>query len=123
MNLHFFPSKRIALYLARLFVTRSFAVLAALVLILMTLDLLGESGKILAVPGNGDAELWRYVGLRVPLLGSRFLPFSVLLGALIVWMYHVLAHRPGGQPIGALERAFARLGKAVRSAMPRPRAA
>jgi hypothetical protein len=30
-------------------------VLAALVVILMTLDLLGESGKILRVEGNGDA--------------------------------------------------------------------
>jgi lipopolysaccharide export system permease protein len=61
-------------------------VLVALVLILMTLDLLGESGKILAVPGNGDAELWHYVALRIPLLISRFLPFSVLLGALIAFV-------------------------------------
>jgi len=60
-------------------------VLVSLVLILMTLDLLGESGKILAAPGNGDAELWRYVSLRVPLLTSRFLPFSVLLGTLIAF--------------------------------------
>ena len=52
-------------------------------LILMTLDLLGESGKILAVPGNGDPQLWHYVSLRLPLLISRFLPFSVLLGTLI----------------------------------------
>jgi lipopolysaccharide export system permease protein len=37
------------------------------------------------VPGNGEAELWRYVSLRVPLLISRFLPFSVLLGALIAF--------------------------------------
>ncbi|MEO6433902.1 MAG: LPS export ABC transporter permease LptG [Sphingomicrobium sp.] len=82
----FFPSRRIAFYLVRLFLTRSFAVLIALVLVLMTLDLLGESGKILSVAGNGEAELWRYVGLRVPLLISRFLPFSVLLGALIAFV-------------------------------------
>jgi lipopolysaccharide export system permease protein len=25
-------------------------------------------------------------------------------------MYHVVAHRPGGQPIGALEYAFAKIG-------------
>ena len=31
--------------------------------------------------------------------------------ALIIWMYHVLAHQPGGQPIGALERAFAKVGQ------------
>jgi lipopolysaccharide export system permease protein len=85
INLQLFPSRRIAWYTVRLFVTRSVAVLIMLVLILMTLDLLGESGKILRVPGNGDAELWRYVGLRLPLLISRFLPFSVLLGTLIAF--------------------------------------
>jgi len=47
----------------------------------------------------------------------------VLLSALIVWMYHVLAHQPGGQPIGALERAFARVGRAVRSLLPKPQRA
>lgn len=83
MNLNFFPSPRIAFYMGRLFLVRSFAVLAALVLVLMTLDLLGESGKILAQPGNGDAQLWQYVSLRIPMLTSRFLPFSVLLGTLI----------------------------------------
>ena len=86
INPSFFPSRRLAFYMVRLFLTRSLAVLFALVLILMTLDLLGESGKILAVPGNGDAELWRYVSLRIPLLVSRFLPFSVLLGALIAFV-------------------------------------
>lgn len=83
INLSFFPSRAITLYMARLFVVRSLAVLGGLVVVLMTLDLLGNSGDILAVPGNGDAELWRYVGLRVPQLIARFLPFSVLLGALI----------------------------------------
>src|SRR3954470_19203071 len=86
INPSFFPSRRLAFYSARLFVTRSLAVLIALVLILMTLDLLGESGKILAVRGNGDAELWRYVGLRLPMLVSLFLPFSVLLGTLIAFV-------------------------------------
>jgi lipopolysaccharide export system permease protein len=72
--------------MVKLFITRSLAVLVALVLILMTLDLLGESGKILAVPGNTDADLWHYVGLRIPMLISRFLPFSVLLGTLIAFV-------------------------------------
>ena len=85
INLDFMPSRQLALYAARLFLTRSLAVLVMLVMVLMTLDLLGESGKILKVPGNGEAELWRYVSLRVPLLVSRFLPFSVLLGALIAF--------------------------------------
>ena len=85
INLDFMPSRSLALYLAKLFLTRTFAVLILLVLVLMTLDLLGESGKILAVPGNGEAELWHYVTLRVPLLIQRFLPFSALLGTLIAF--------------------------------------
>jgi len=47
----------------------------------------------------------------------------VVLSLLIVWMYHVLAHRPGGQPIGALERAAAKMGKALRGMIPRARPA
>ena len=85
INLDFMPSRQLAIYAAKLFLTRSAAVLIALVLVLMTLDLLGESSKILKVPGNGEAELWRYVSLRIPLLISRFLPFAVLLGALIAF--------------------------------------
>ena len=86
INLSFFPSRKLAFYMVRLFITRSLAVLFALVLVLMTLDLLGEAGKILAVPGNGDSALWQYVGLRLPVLISRFLPFSVLLGTLIAFV-------------------------------------
>jgi len=83
LNLSFFASRTITWYMARLFVVRSFAVLAGLAIILMALDLLGETGDILAVPGNGDAQLWYYVSLRLPQIVSRFLPFSVLLGTLI----------------------------------------
>ena len=72
--------------MVRLFLTRSLAVLFALILVLMTLDLLGEAGKILAVPGNTNSDLWHYVALRLPLLASRFLPFSVLLGTLIAFV-------------------------------------
>jgi lipopolysaccharide export system permease protein len=54
---------------------------------------------------------------------ALWVPF-VLIAALILWMYHILAHRPGGQPIGALEWFFAKTAKYVRRtarAMPRPR--
>lgn len=86
MHLQFFPSKQIGFYLAKLFLVRSFAVLVMLVLILQTLDLLGESGKILAVPGNDQADVLAYVGMRMPQIIARFLPFSVLLGTLITFM-------------------------------------
>lgn len=82
-QLQFFPSRTLTLYLARLFVVRIVAVLLMLVLVLQMLDLLGESGKILAYPGNGEGELWTYVSLRVPQLIARFLPYSVLLATII----------------------------------------
>jgi len=53
---------------------------------------------------------------------ALWMPF-ILLAALILWMYHVIAHKPGGQPIAALEWFFSKTAKYVRktaSAMPRP---
>ncbi|WP_346344740.1 LPS export ABC transporter permease LptG [Sphingomonas sp. dw_22] len=72
-----------SIYMAQMFLVRTFAILAALVLILQSLDLLGESGHILAYAGNGDAEVWRYIGLRVPQIIQTFLPYSVLLGSIL----------------------------------------
>ena len=51
---------------------------------------------------------------------ALWLPFLALV-ALIAWMYHVIAHRPGGQPIGALEAAFAKVGKTIRRFLPQNR--
>ena len=45
-----FPSRTLTLYLARLFIVRILGVLAMLVLILQALQLLSESGEILAQP-------------------------------------------------------------------------
>jgi len=83
MQLDFFPSRTLALYLARLFTTRIVGVLLMLVLVLQMLDLLSESGDILAHPGNGEAQLWTYVSLRMPQLIARFLPYSVLLATIL----------------------------------------
>ena len=83
MQLEFFPSPSLTRYLAKLFIVRILAVLVMLVLVLQTLDLLSESGKILGVPGNGEAQLWQYVSLRAPQLVARFLPYSVLLATII----------------------------------------
>ena len=83
MQLDFFPSRTLTTYLAKLFVVRILAVLVMLVLVLMMLDLLSNSGKILAVEGNGQGELLTYASLRIPQLIQRFLPYSVLLATLI----------------------------------------
>ena len=83
MQLDFFPSRTLTLYLAKMFIVRILAVLVMLVLVLMALDLLSATGKILTPEGNGQAEILRYVGLRIPQLIARFLPYSVLLATLI----------------------------------------
>jgi lipopolysaccharide export system permease protein len=81
--LDFFPSRTLTWYLGKTFMTRILAVLVMLVMVLMMLDLLSNTGDILAHPGNGEAELMRYVSLRVPQLVARFLPYSVLLATII----------------------------------------
>ncbi|MFM9937301.1 MAG: LPS export ABC transporter permease LptG [Novosphingobium sp.] len=86
MQFEFFPSRTVTLYIGRMFATRIIAVLLMLVLVLQMLDLLSESGRILAAPGNGQGELLTYVGLRMPQLVSRFLPYSVLLATIITLM-------------------------------------
>ncbi|MET0362999.1 MAG: LPS export ABC transporter permease LptG [Sphingobium sp.] len=83
MQFSFFPSRALALYMGKTFLTRCIAMLAMLVLVLQILDLLSEAGHVLAYPGNGEAELWRYVSLRVPQIVATFLPFAVLLGTLV----------------------------------------
>jgi len=83
MQLDFFPSRTLTLYLAKMFIVRILAVLVMLVLVLMALDLLGQTGKILEPEGNGQTEIIKYASLRIPQLIARFLPYSVLLATLI----------------------------------------
>ncbi|WP_454278130.1 LPS export ABC transporter permease LptG [Sphingomonas sp. Marseille-Q8236] len=80
-----FPSRTIAIYMAKMFLIRTFAILFAVALVLQTLDVLSESGAVLAAPGNGQAQVWRYVSLRAPQIISFLLPFSVLLGTILTF--------------------------------------
>ncbi len=98
---NFFPSRTLTLYVAKMFLIRTFAVLAVLLMVLQVLDLLSESDKVLAPAGNGTAELWTYVSLRLPQIAQRFLPFCVLLGTIITLMTlnqnsEVVAMKAGG---------------------------
>jgi lipopolysaccharide export system permease protein len=65
---------------------------------------------------NQYAEEMGALGRMDPLI-ALWVPF-LLFAALIVWMYWTLAHKPGGQPIGALERVFGKaagmIGRLVR---------
>jgi lipopolysaccharide export system permease protein len=76
------------------------------IVIIVAYHKVNQYGEQAAARGSMDPILAMWVPL-------------VALCALIFWMYHILAHRPGGQPIGALERAFARAGKAVRKLLPK----
>ena len=58
---------------------------------------------------GSNGEINPILALGVPL---------IVLTALILWMYRILAYRPGGQPIGALERFAAKTAKLVRGMMP-----
>ncbi|MCW3835858.1 LptF/LptG family permease [Sphingomonas canadensis] len=44
-------------------------------------------------------------------------PFAIFTG-LVLWMYYTVAYVPGGQPIGALERVFAKAGSLVKRYLP-----
>jgi lipopolysaccharide export system permease protein len=49
-----------------------------------------------------------------------YVPFF-LFAALIVWMFVTLATKPGGQPIGALERGATKTWSGIKRLLPRPR--
>lgn len=59
------------------------------------------------------------LGLVSPWI-SLWVPF-VVFSAMIAWMYYQIAYVPGGQPIGALERAFSKTFSAVKSLFRRRR--
>lgn len=61
---------------------------------------------------NEYAESMGALGSVHPAI-ALWVPF-LLFAALIVWMYHVIAHVPGGQPIGALEVFAAKAGKSFK---------
>ena len=50
---------------------------------------------------------------RIDPLIALWVPF-LIFAAMIWWLYYQLAYVPGGQPIGALERVFAKSAAAVR---------
>lgn len=50
---------------------------------------------------------------RIDPFYALWLPF-VAFAALICWMFYTIAYIPGGQPIGALERSFSKIGAAFR---------
>lgn len=48
---------------------------------------------------------------------ALWVPFAIFAG-LVGWMFYTVAYIPGGQPIGALERVFAKALSAIRGRLP-----
>lgn len=67
------------------------------VVLLVTYHKVSEYGERMGAIGRVDPML------------AQWVPF-ILFTVMCLWFYHVLAHKPGGQPIGALERLFKKLG-------------
>lgn len=70
------------------------------VIILVTFHKMTEYGERMGGIGRVDPVL------------AQWVPFTGFI-ALCLWMYYVLAYKPGGQPIGALERVFTKLSSLV----------
>lgn len=70
-----------ARYLNRLFAARMALVLVGLVALAALLDLMAHADEVVA--GDGVSALWRYFMLRLPVIVSKLLPFSVLIAALL----------------------------------------
>lgn len=70
------------------------------IIFIVTYHKINQYGEAIGAAGKVDPLL---------ALWGPFIVFS----AIILWMYHVIAHRPGGQPIGALEIGFAKIAKYV----------
>jgi len=62
---------------------------------------------------NQYAEDMGARGVVDPLI-ALWVPY-LLFAALAIWMYYVVAHVPGGQPIGALERVAAKAAQKIRA--------
>ena len=54
---------------------------------------------------------------RIDPIIALWVPFSIFAG-LVIWMYYTVAYVPGGQPIGGLEKAFAKAWSEVRKCLP-----
>ena len=72
------------------------------IVILVTQHKINQYAEDLGARGTVDPIL----ALWVPYL---------LFAALAIWMYYTLAHVPGGQPIGALERVAAKAGGRIKA--------
>lgn len=71
------------MYLGKTFLIRFVMLLIGLSVVLESLDILSQSGDILAADGATSASLWRFASLRFPQMITNVVAFSALLAAII----------------------------------------
>jgi lipopolysaccharide export system permease protein len=101
MSMFLIPLIAIALAIPPKRSTSSLGVFLSIVL-LVTQHKINQYAEDLGARGTIDP----LIALWVPYL---------LFAALAIWMYYTVAHVPGGQPIGALERVAAKAAQKIRS--------
>lgn len=100
MSMFLIPLIAVALAVPPKRSTSSLGVFLSIVL-LVTQHKINQYAEDLGARGTIDP----LIALWVPYL---------LFAALAIWMYYTIAHVPGGQPIGALERVAAKAAKKIR---------
>lgn len=101
MSMFLIPLMAIALAIPPKRSTSSLGVFLSIVL-LVTQHKINQYAEDLGARGTIDP----LIALWVPFL---------LFAALAIWMYYTVAHVPGGQPIGALERVAAKAAQKIRA--------
>lgn len=101
MSMFLIPLIAIALAIPPKRSTSSLGVFLSIVL-LVTQHKINQYAEDMGARGVVDP----FIALWVPYL---------LFAALAIWMYYVVAHVPGGQPIGALERVAAKAAAKIRA--------
>lgn len=79
-------------YLARLFLGRFLLLLTGLTALIVLLDLLANADDVVGADGSAAGGLFRYAGLRLPLIIADLLPLSALLAALLTLSFLVRHH-------------------------------
>tara|TARA_R110002096_G_scaffold409077_1_gene608347 strand:- start:500 stop:1663 length:1164 start_codon:yes stop_codon:yes gene_type:complete len=79
----FVPSRTLALYMAKMHLSRFFGILLGLTAVLQFLDLLTTADDIMAADGATWTSLVAYISLRTPQLIVQFAPFAALIGTLL----------------------------------------
>ena len=70
-------------YIAKTFLVRFLILLLGISVIMQALDVLSQSGDLLAPDGATTASLWRFTIIRYPQMISNVVAFSALLAALV----------------------------------------